>query len=74
MDIMFIVLCSDISLVLRTPEISLHKTIHMISKGDPPFTCSCYKVTKMAAICCTFSCSKSERVLSLKIKNLKYEV
>ncbi len=33
---MFIVLCSDILLVLWTHEISLHKTIHMISTGDPP--------------------------------------
>ncbi len=41
---MFIVLCSDISLVLQTREISLHKTIHMISTGDPPLTCSCYKI------------------------------
>ncbi len=35
MEIMFIVLCSDISLVLRTREISLYKTILMISIGDP---------------------------------------
>ncbi len=35
-SIVFIVLCSDISLVLWTLEISLHKTIHMISTGDPP--------------------------------------
>ncbi len=39
---MFIVLCSDISLVLQTREISLRKTIHLISTGDPPFTCSCH--------------------------------
>ncbi len=25
-------------------EISLHKTIHMISTGDPPLTCSCYNI------------------------------
>ncbi len=47
MEIMFIVLCRDISLVLRTREISLHKTIHMISTGDPPFTCSCYSIVKL---------------------------
>ncbi len=29
---------------LRTREISLHKTIHMISTGDPPLTCSCYTI------------------------------
>ncbi len=38
------VLCKDISLVLWTSEISLHKTIHMISTGDPPFNCSCYTI------------------------------
>ncbi len=27
-------------------EISLHKTIHMISTGDPPLTCSCYSTTE----------------------------
>ncbi len=43
-EIMFIVLWSDISQVLRTREISLYKTIHMISTGDPPFTCSCYTI------------------------------
>ncbi len=31
--------CSLFSVV-----ISLHKTIHMISTGDPPFTCSCYMI------------------------------
>ncbi len=43
-EIMFIVLCTDISLILRTCEISLHKTIHMISTGDLLFTCSCYNI------------------------------
>ncbi len=49
-EIMFIVLFSDISLVLQTREISLHKTIHMISTGDPPFTCSCYNVLSSIGI------------------------
>ncbi len=43
-EIMFIVLCSDISQVWRTREISLHKTIHMISTGYPPPICSCYNI------------------------------
>ncbi len=42
MEIMWIVLCSDISRIRRTSEISLHKAIHMISTGDPPLNCSCY--------------------------------
>ncbi len=53
---MFIVLCNDISLVLRTLEISLHKTIHMISKEDPPFTCSCYNIS------CFNLCNKDIRI------------
>ncbi len=32
-------------LILWIREISLHKTIDMISTGDPPLTCSCYNGT-----------------------------
>ncbi len=54
-EIMFIVLCSDISLVLRTCQISLHKTIHMISTGDPPFTCSGYNTKIYHTPCIEFT-------------------
>ncbi len=30
-------------LYIRMSEISLYKTMNMISTGDPPLTCSCYK-------------------------------
>ncbi len=44
---MLIVLCRDISLILQTREIYLHKTIHMISTGDPPLTCSYYNTNEL---------------------------
>ncbi len=62
MEVMFIVLCSDISLILRTHETYLNKTIHMISTGDPPLTCSCYTRSMMSCYVSKRSCQSAQRM------------